>query len=236
MATASSEKGIEINKEKELKHLGIFRVAAIHTLVCVSYLYDYAKQNSGPLRSTVGTVEGAVTAVVGPVYRKFKGVPDDVLAFLDTKVDQAAGKFDKHAPPLAKQVASQAHVLIQKTVEKGQKFVKEAQTGGPRSAIHYAATEYKQFVLNQSVKLWVGLNQYPSIHKVAEKAAPTAAHWSDKYNHTVKDFTRKGYAIFGYLPLVPIDEISKAVEKGEAKKKEDAAVHVEHSSDSSDSD
>ncbi|KAM2993941.1 hypothetical protein FF2_045974 [Malus domestica] len=85
---ATVDKGVEIGKEKELKHLGFLRVAAIQTLVCVSNLYDYAKQNSGPLRSTVGTVEGAVTAVVGPVYRKFKGVPDDVLTFLDAKVDE----------------------------------------------------------------------------------------------------------------------------------------------------
>ncbi|KAB2635687.1 REF/SRPP-like protein [Pyrus ussuriensis x Pyrus communis] len=87
---ATVDDGVEINsKEKELKHLRLLRVAAIQTLVFVSSLYDYAKQNSGPLRSTVGTVEGAVTAVIGPVYRKFKGVPDDVLAFLDTKVDEA---------------------------------------------------------------------------------------------------------------------------------------------------
>lgn len=82
--------GVEINsKEKELKRLGFLRVTAIQTLVCVSSLYGYAKQNSGPLRSTVGAVEGAVTAVVGPVYQKFKGVPDDVLAFLDTKVSSS---------------------------------------------------------------------------------------------------------------------------------------------------
>lgn len=139
---------------------------------------------------------------------------------------------------MAKQVASQAHCLIQKAAEKGQKFVREAHTGGPRSAIHYAATEYKNFVLYQSVKLWVGLNKYPSIHTVAQKAAPTAARWSDKYNHTVKHMTRKGYAIFRYLPLVPIDEISNAVKKGEVEKKEDAAANVEHKSesDSSDSD
>lgn len=62
------------------------RVAAIHALVCASNLYEYAKQNSGPLRSTVGTAEGAVTTVVGPVYQKLKGVPDDLLSFLDRKV------------------------------------------------------------------------------------------------------------------------------------------------------
>jgi len=73
-------------KNQELKHLGFVRLAAIHALLCATSLYDYAKQNSGPLRSAVGTVEGAVTAVVGPVYQKLKGVPDDLLVFLDKKV------------------------------------------------------------------------------------------------------------------------------------------------------
>lgn len=73
-------------KNPELKHLGFVRYAAIRALVCVSNLYDYAKQNSGPLRSTVGTVEGTVNNVLGPVYHKLKGVPDDLLVFVDNKV------------------------------------------------------------------------------------------------------------------------------------------------------
>lgn len=81
-------------KSQELKHLGFVRVAAIHALVCVSSLYDYAKRNSGPLRSTVGTVEGAVTAVVAPVYEKFKGVPADLLVFLDEKVISSIRALD----------------------------------------------------------------------------------------------------------------------------------------------
>ena len=70
----------------ELKRLGFVRVAAIQALVYVSNLYEYAKQSSGPLRSAVGTVEGVVTTVVSPVYDKLKGVPDDLLVFLDKKV------------------------------------------------------------------------------------------------------------------------------------------------------
>ena len=69
-----------------MKRLGFVRVAAIHALVYMSNLYDYAKQNSGPLRSTIGTIEGAVTTIVGPVYEKFKGIPDALLSFLDKKV------------------------------------------------------------------------------------------------------------------------------------------------------
>uniref|UniRef100_A0A2P2IZ98 Uncharacterized protein MANES_12G011500 n=1 Tax=Rhizophora mucronata TaxID=61149 RepID=A0A2P2IZ98_RHIMU len=74
------------SKNQGLKHLGFVRIAAIHALACMSSLYEYAKQNSGPLRSVVGTVEGAVTTVVGPVCQKFKGAPDDLLVFLDKKV------------------------------------------------------------------------------------------------------------------------------------------------------
>nr|KJB15544.1 hypothetical protein B456_002G183700 [Gossypium raimondii] len=81
------EKEVEFEKKKHaLKHIAFVRVAAIRTLVYVSNLYGYAKQNSGPLRSTVGTVEGAVAAIVGPVYEKYKDVPDHLLVFLDSKV------------------------------------------------------------------------------------------------------------------------------------------------------
>lgn len=68
-------------------HLRVLRMAAIHMLMCLLNLYEYAKKNLGPLRSTVGTVERALITVVGPVCQKFKGVPDDFLAFLDTKVN-----------------------------------------------------------------------------------------------------------------------------------------------------
>lgn len=69
-----------------MKHLGFVRALAINAAVVVSNLYCYAKDNSGSLKSTVGKVENAVSAAVGPVFEKFKGVPDDILVFLDKKV------------------------------------------------------------------------------------------------------------------------------------------------------
>ncbi|XP_044490654.1 REF/SRPP-like protein At1g67360 [Mangifera indica] len=206
-------------KKLELKHLGFVRTAAIQALMCVSSLYDYAKSNSGPLRSAVGTVESAVTTVVGPVYDKFKGVPDHLLVFLDKKADEASHKFDKHAPPVAKHVVSHVHILIEMASQKAQKFVSEAQTGGPRAALHYTAGECKHFVLTSSAKAWHKLNRYAIFHTVAEITVPTAAHWSDKYNHVVLDLNNKGYPVVGYLPAVPIDEIAKAFKQTEAEKK-----------------
>uniref|UniRef100_A0A2P2IZ93 REF/SRPP-like protein At1g67360 n=1 Tax=Rhizophora mucronata TaxID=61149 RepID=A0A2P2IZ93_RHIMU len=220
------------SKNQGLKHLGFVRIAAIHALACMSSLYEYAKQNSGPLRSVVGTVEGAVTTVVGPVCQKFKGAPDDLLVFLDKKVDEATIKFDEHAPPLAKQVVGQTRCFVEKASHKGQELVNDARTGGPRAAMHHVVSESKHFALCQSVKIWTKLDQYPAVHTVAEVAIPTAAHWSEKYNHFVQDMTQKGYTVFGYVPLVPLDEISKSFKQGEAEKEEDAtAVHSNSDSD-----
>ncbi|RYR64009.1 hypothetical protein Ahy_A03g010168 [Arachis hypogaea] len=232
MGTNQSE--VERKSEKELKHLGFVRIAAIQAFVCVSNLYQYAKHNSGPLRSAVGAVEGTVSAVLGPVYNKFRDVPDDLLVFVDNKllcvnsdqdlfvlqlhkVDEASQKFEEHAPPLVKQVARQAKGLIEEVTQKAEKVVSEAQSGGAKAAAHYVAEESKHIVLTGSVKLWNGLNHYQLFHAVAEMAVPTAAHWLESYNHVVEDMTAKGYGVFQYLPLVPIDEIAKAFKQGEGE-------------------
>lgn len=151
------------------------------------------------------------------------------------QVDEASHKFDEHAPPFAKQVVSKARSLIQQASQKAQKLANVAQIGGPRAAVHYATSEYKQFILSQSVKMWVALNHCSPFHTVAEKAVPAAGHLTDKYNHVVKEMTQKGYPLFGYLPLVPVEDISKAFKQGEADKG-DATVSSEHNYHSSDSD
>ncbi|XP_027342599.1 REF/SRPP-like protein At1g67360 [Abrus precatorius] len=225
---ATSQKEVE---GEQLKHLVFVKIAAIKAFVCVSNLYYYAKQNSGPLRSAVGTVECTVATVLGPVYNKFKSVPQDLLLFVDNKVDEATHKFDEYAPPLVKQVATQAKGLIEEVTHKSERVVGEAQSGGPRAAAHYVATESKQIVLVGSVKLWGGLNHYSPFHAVAEMAVPTVAHWSEKYNHVVKHMSGKGYAVFGYLPLIPIDDIAKAFKQGEANVNGDEAASVEKNSD-----
>lgn len=200
-------------QQPELKHLGFVRATAINTIMWLSSLYEYAKQNSGPLKSAVSSVEGAVTTVVTPVYDKFKDVPDHLLAFLDQKVDVAEKKFDEHAPPLAKQVASRVHGVIGTAAQKAKELVHQAQVGGPLAAARYAAEESKNVVLDQSVKVWCKLDQLPPVHLVSELTVPTAAHLSEKYNKLITDLRAKGHSVFNYVPLVPSEEIAKAVKQ-----------------------
>ncbi|KAL8161716.1 hypothetical protein V2J09_013205 [Rumex salicifolius] len=198
----------------ELKHLGFLRAAALTSLVWLSSLYDYVKHKSGPLKPAV---EGAVNSTVAPLFHKFKSLPPQLLSFLDQKVDEASVKFEEHAPAVAKQVAGGVQSMMMKAAQTGHELLRQAQIGGPSAATRYAASESKEFAVAQTVFVWTKLDRLPPFHAVAEMAVPTAAHWSDKYNRMVTDLNRKGYTAFGYLPLVPVDDIAKAFKQAESK-------------------
>ncbi|KAK9117551.1 hypothetical protein Sjap_016498 [Stephania japonica] len=229
MATNDKIESENRKEELKLKHLGFVRVYAIHILVYVSNLYEYAKQNSGPLRPGIRSVEGTVTSVLGPVYQKFKGVPLKSLIFFDNKVEEGRIKFDERAPPLAKQLTNQAWGVVQKTTSLIKSTVSEARRDGVASAANHIMKDSEQFLSENAVNAWFKLNEVPVLHTVAEIAVPTVAHWSEKYNQTVISYVKKGHAVFSYLPLVPVERIAKAFKRREAAK-EGGATTKQHSS------
>jgi hypothetical protein len=209
----------------QLKHLGFVRIITINAVVLVSNLYDYAKQSSGSLKSKVETVENAVTSVVGPVYQKFRNVPSDLLVFADNKVDEGIEQFDKRAPPSAKKAVAKVQLVVLKVSRTVQDLAEEAKVSGPCAAISHFGGISKQVAVNQFAVVWYKVNQYPALHSVSEMAVPTAAHWSEKYNELIKGLAAKGYSLFSYVPLVPVEEMSKAYKQVEAAKgkKEDGS-------------
>ncbi|KAL5983784.1 hypothetical protein ACLOJK_017876 [Asimina triloba] len=87
MADADAKQQTETTQDQtqRLKYLDFVQVAAIHAIVFFSSIYDFAKENSGPLKPGVQTVEGTVKNVIGPVYEKFHVVPLQLLRFADRK-------------------------------------------------------------------------------------------------------------------------------------------------------
>ncbi|XP_047322372.1 REF/SRPP-like protein At1g67360 [Impatiens glandulifera] len=205
--------------EPELKRLGFVRVIALNTLLCASNLYDYAKKNSGPLKSAVGTVENAVTPVLVPVRDKFKDLPAQFLVFLDDKVDEAVNKFNIHAPIIAKKVVSQGKDMIKRTSEEAQVLVKDVQVGGASAGIEHASALFKELFVWWSVRFWYLANTIKPCKAVAHKAIPVLTVCADKYNQTLTGLTSKGYAAIAYFPLVPVDEMANAYKKFETDQK-----------------
>lgn len=209
-STMASSKVAMERSDGELKYLGFVRMIGIKTLMCVLNLYEYAKQKSGPLKSTLQTVENTVTAASGPVYEKYKGVPDVAVSFLDKKVDKAVSDLDKLAPPLAKSVVRTTKQVVYKAADISQEMVHEVRVAGPCSAILYFVTLCKNFVEGFMPILLVQVNRLPVINSVAKEFIPTATVWVSKYNNLVAKLGARGYHFFRYLPLVPVDDIAKA--------------------------
>ncbi|XWS76551.1 hypothetical protein CRYUN_Cryun01aG0186300 [Craigia yunnanensis] len=202
---------------KKLKYLDFVQVAAIYAVVCLSSIYEYAKENSGPLKPGVQTVEGTVKTVIGPVYDKSHDVPFELHLFVDRKVDESLSELDRHVPSVVKQASSQARAMASDVQRTG--VVNAAKTITRTVYTKYEPTakelycKYEPVAEQYAVSAWRSLNCLPLFPQVAQIVVPTAAYWSEKYNQAVYYSGEKGYAVASYLPLIPIDRIIKVFEE-----------------------
>ncbi|KAK1440462.1 hypothetical protein QVD17_06289 [Tagetes erecta] len=190
------------SEEERLKYLEFVQVAVLHAVLYASKVYDYAKNNSGPLKPGVETIEGTLKTVVGPAYDKFHDVPVEVLKFVDRKVDESVNKFDSQVPPFVKHVSTKTRDLSKEVKSAG---VVETASGIAKTAY----TRLEPVAEHYAVSAWQTLNQLPLFPKVAKAVVPTAAYYSEMYNQTVQQTAEKGYKVSSYLPLVPTEKIAK---------------------------
>ncbi|PQQ14547.1 stress-related protein [Prunus yedoensis var. nudiflora] len=209
---------VQVN-EKSLKYMEFVQVAAIYVVVCFSSLYEYAKENSGPLKPGVQTVEGTVKTVIGPVYEKFHDLPFQLLKFVDRKVDESLGELDRHVPCLVKQASSQALSVAQKAPEVARTVALEVQRAGlvdtARNLTVSVYAKYEPVAERYAVSAWRSLNGLPLFPQVTQIMVPTVAYWSAKYNQAVGYSADRGYSVAEYLPLIPTDRIAKVFDEAE---------------------
>ncbi|XP_030947604.1 stress-related protein [Quercus lobata] len=214
-----SETSVEENK-KGLKYLDFVQVAAIYIVVCFSSLYEYAKENAGPLKPGVQTVEDTVRTVIGPVYDKFHDVPFELLKFVDRKLDESMGELEKHVPSLVKQASSKALIVVHKAPEVALAVASEVQRAGvvdtAKSVSRTVYTKYEPVAEHYAVLAWHSLNRLPLFPQVAHIVIPTASYWSDKYNQVVCHSAQSGCAVATYLPLVPKEKIAKVFKEADS--------------------
>ncbi|CAI8588101.1 unnamed protein product [Vicia faba] len=135
---------------QQLKYLQFVQFATIHALKRCAILYSYAKERSGPLQTSVDTVEEAVKTVIGPVYDKFHQVPVELLKYVDRKVDESVSELDRHVPTNVKKVSTQARSVVTEVHRAG---VVESASGlaktvyskyEPKAKVYAAREERKQ--------------------------------------------------------------------------------------------
>lgn len=218
----------QVEQERRLKYLGFFQVAVLKATACLSSLYDYAKENSGPLKAGVETVEQTVKTVVGPVYCKIQGMPSELLYFVDNKVDDTICKVDEHLPPTVKHITYQVYDIAKQVPTIGRSVVSEVQSNGiigtasQKAKVLYSRYEpsakylyakYEPVAEEWTLFVWDKLLKLPLFPQLVHIFIPTATYCTDKYNHIVLCLADKHYQIATFLPLVPVEKIKKAVER-----------------------
>ncbi|XP_072985455.1 stress-related protein-like [Typha latifolia] len=219
-SNSQSDQIIEEKAETRLRYLEFVQVAAMQAVVCFASVYDFAKQNSGPLKPGVETVESTVKAVIRPVYERFHDIPFELLNFVDRKVDESLREVGRYVPALMKSATSQAYVAAQCAPGVARSLAGEVQRSGVSGAAKAAyerceptAREmydrYEPVAERHAVAAWRSLNRLPMFPQAAGIVVPTAAYCAEKYNCAVGSAAARGYHVAEYLPVVPTEKIAK---------------------------
>ncbi|KAG9154152.1 hypothetical protein Leryth_000633 [Lithospermum erythrorhizon] len=207
---------VQEEEKAQLKYLEFVKGTAIYAIVCFITLYEYAKDNSGPLKPGVNAVEGSVKAVTRPVYNKFHHVPFQLLKFIDCKIGETIMELDHRMPTMIKRASYQLLLVVQKAPEVAREVVSEVEQAGLVDAtsniVKRVYMSYEPAAEKYAVSSWSKLNELPLFPIVAHIVVPTAAYWAEKYNQVVATIVERGYTVSCYLPLIPIDKIAKAFE------------------------
>ncbi|KAK4493070.1 hypothetical protein RD792_018097 [Penstemon davidsonii] len=220
----------ESEEVQRLKYLEFVQVATLHAVMFAAKLYSYAKEKSGPLKPGVHTVEGTVKTVVGPVYDKFHDVPNEVLKFVDRKVDESVNKVQNRVSTNLKQVSTQAYEKAQQAPAAARSVISEVKNAGVVGTASGVAktvyakceptakdlyTKYEPVAEQYATSAWRSLSQkLPLLPRMAQAVGPTASYCSGKYNQTVQSAAEKGYKVASHLPLVPTEKIAKVLSTG----------------------
>ncbi|KAJ4892551.1 REF/SRPP-like protein [Raphanus sativus] len=196
----------EDDGREELEHLGFVRTAATYLALCLSTLYELAKDNAGPLKLGVENIEATVEMVLSPLYDKFNDVPFKLLLFVDRKVDDVLYDVETYVPSLVKQASSQALTVATEVQRAGV-------LDTTKSIARSVCDKYEPVAEYYAATVWRLLNRVPLFPQVAQLVIPTAFYWSDKYNDAVRYVGDRDYYVAEYLPMIPIEKISDILEQ-----------------------
>lgn len=133
-------------------------------------------------------------------------------------MDESLKEVDKHVPSLVKQAGNHAKAVANEVHRVGVVDAAKSITRSVLAKYEPTAKElyesYEPVAEQYAVSAWQTLNRLPLFPQVAEIAVPTAAYGSEKYNQVICYIEERGYAVASYLPMIPIERITKMFEEG----------------------
>ncbi|KAI3730827.1 hypothetical protein L1987_62005 [Smallanthus sonchifolius] len=147
-------------------------------------------------------------------------VPDTIFQKGTDLVNQAqdtSKSLVTNPTDLANQIVNATNSLVNEnplldTINSAaQNIGKEPQATGMKEALQSFYMTMKIAAIPVIAQLWYEVvDKYPTVAELSEFILPVVECLCQLYNKVVTYMDGKGYSIFGYLPLVPIDEMKAA--------------------------
>ncbi|KAL3688916.1 hypothetical protein R1sor_015225 [Riccia sorocarpa] len=201
----SHEKEATTPSNPSLKYLGFVQVAVIRVLAYVTALYESAKDNSGPLKPGVDSVEGTVKTVVGPVYQKLEGKPLELLSFADRKVGDIVRLLEGVLPEVVVVKSRDLAGVAKKTPDFVSGVVSDVQKRGVQGTAKGLFDQYLPAVEAGAVNAWKTVRGLPLVPQSVE----AAKYAGEKTNQVINTVKQSRLPFAGYIPFIPVDYIDK---------------------------
>eukprot|EP00897_Mesotaenium_endlicherianum_P007857 jgi/Mesen1/709/ME000109S_10929 len=199
----------------QLKYLGFFRVAVIRSVAYLTNIYDHLKDKSGFLKPGLVNVEGTVKTVVGPVYQKLESKPDELLSFVDEKVDAILKFITSHTPGYVKDKSAQAYDLAKAAPENAKAVYGQVQEKGVVGVSKAYYSKYEPVVQDYAYSTWKWGLSFPYVPQIVNALTPPALYGAGKYNYLVSNLKESqvplAKPVAAYLPTVPVEKVEKTV-------------------------
>ncbi|KAK9063526.1 hypothetical protein SSX86_017396 [Deinandra increscens subsp. villosa] len=101
--------------------------------------------------------------------------------------------------------------LLEAVNSAAQNIGNKTQATGTKAVLQSAYMTMKLTWIPVIAQLWYELvNKYPWVGELSELILPVVEYVCELYNKVVTYMDEEGYSIFGYMPLIPIDEMKVA--------------------------
>eukprot|EP00246_Nothoceros_aenigmaticus_P009927 TRINITY_DN25_c0_g2_i2.p2 TRINITY_DN25_c0_g2~~TRINITY_DN25_c0_g2_i2.p2 ORF type:complete len:263 (-),score=61.87 TRINITY_DN25_c0_g2_i2:1191-1979(-) len=195
--------------EVHLKYLDFFRLIVLSATNYVAAIYEYAKENSGPLKPGVDSVEGTVKTVVGPVYKQFHSKPAEFLQFIDSKVDGALALLGEVVPQFLKDSSHAAYNLASQASEAAATVVTEVKEQGAVETARSYYDKYEPVAKDLSIQAYQLFLTVPFAPQLVSFVTPAALFGADKLNGVVLTLKKHHLPLSEYIPLLPVEGVKE---------------------------
>eukprot|EP00249_Psilotum_nudum_P011917 c23464_g1_i1 orf=334-912(-) len=184
----------------------------------MSTIYEFAKDQAGPLKPGVENVEDTFKAVVAPVYKTIESNSTELLHFVDREIGEIFKAICEKVKFINEQILSfgkmrpcQACDLLSQGPQVARSVLLEAQNSRLYEKAKSLYFKYEPLAEQWTFDILVKLMKLPFVPRIMQIVFPSILFGAGKFNLFANVLKEKHPPLGSHIPVMPLEKIEKAV-------------------------